>query len=290
MATSIKSTEPTPLTTTTPDAVEQLLAAGKALGSIQQVPGLEPIIILPEGYRQERVAQEELPRLEDHIRQRVRLYDAESFVAYLLLFKTATTRVFSVLPEAGKFEGAKFTAILDYHQQGREAEARRCAHQAEYPCPLSAEFRIWLNLNGKGQSQNDFVQFIDANAPDVIAPTSAELLELAMNMEMRSSVDFGSKMDRTTGGRALRFTEVVEHQQTAGQIKVPDYLTLRIPIFDGGQSYELRARMEYRVNSGKLSITYHMQRPQEAFRNALDALRVEIEAGADVEILTGTVL
>ena len=295
-------------------AVEELLRAGKALGTvIDPPPGHSPLILRPEGYVLEPVPLAPLRPLPDHIRQQVELLDAESFIAYFKAFRTSTARLFCAplnleLLAQGRNGGARFTAVLDYHAGGdgaRDAEfaktapasaavysaARRLAHVATYPVPLSLEFTRWMLMNGKGTSQMDFVAFIEAHQLDVVSPDSATLLELALNFEAKISVNFQSKVERVTGGRNLIFQETVDAgggSASVDRLRVPEMLSLRLPLFEGGKLYEMKARMEYRPQNGKLSITYHLQQPHQVFRAAWQQLRDEIADALEIQVLTGS--
>jgi uncharacterized protein YfdQ (DUF2303 family) len=291
----MKDQKPTP-TTTVPlseSAVADLLKAGKALAPAQILDGLAPFAVVPDGFRVEYLERKKFADVPDHIRQDVRLDDADSFISYVKQFRTHTARIFASAPNLasiahGSSGGAEFTAVLDYHEGGKDQKAQRAKHVATYPVPLSLEFRTWLAGNGKPKKQMEFVEFIEANCADVVTPSSAEIMELALNFGAKSNVEFQSKVDRVSGGRDLKFVERVDGGGgVAGNMKVPEYLTLRLAIFDGGKPYELRARLEYRANSSGLTITYHLQRPHEVFRTAHLDLKGEISSALDLEILTG---
>lgn len=274
---------------------EELLRAGKALGSAILPPEpFHPYAIVPDGFRLEQLPLRPLLPLPDHIRQAVRLDDAASFIAYVKAFRKHTTRIFAAAVKLAEVSaenagGAKFTALLDYHEGGTEQKAARVAHVAEYPVPLSLEFSTWIAANGKPFTQMGFVEFIEQNCADVVSPDSATLMELALNFEAKSNVTFQSKVDRVTGGRSLTYQEQVDAgAPSVGQVKVPESLAIRIPVFEGGKGYDFKARLEYRPSNGRLAITYHLQRPQEAFRAAIKDLREEIAEALEAQILTGS--
>lgn len=280
--------------------VQELLSAGKALGNAIIPPNpYQPYAIIPEGYLLEPLTFADLHPLPDHIVQNVRLDDAESFILYVKAFSTHTVRIFATAVDLtdGVSEDSDgslaFTAFLRYHEGGNEEKASRNAHRAFYPVPLSAEFKTWLKTNEAPFNQGDFINFIENSAPDIVSPDSATLMEMAMNFESKANVTFQSRIDRTSGGRQLTFQEQVEHGHSTpsgGQMKVPDSLAIRIPVFEGGKKYDLRARLEYRVSSGRLSIAYILQRPHETFRTAVKDTREEIATQLDAQILTGEVL
>lgn len=289
MKTQIKTPE---ITTTngkqgSPVGVNELLAAGAALAGAIEIHGYKPIVLMPEGYTEHELQREIIAPLPDHIRQTVTLNDLDSFTAYVSRFQRPET----VILASG--EPAEFMAVFDYHRGAKDdgGVPGRVAHIALYPCPHSLEWKTWMGSNGKPLNQAAFVEFVDANSADVISPDSASLLELAQNFEMSSTVSFQSDIKRTTGGKVLRFVEDSQmgRSGSGGEMKVPDELSLSLPVFDGGKVFDLKARMEFRVTCGKLSIAYHLRRPHDALRSALLDLRKDIAVATGIAPLTGSI-
>lgn len=280
-------------------AIKELIQHGAALSAVREAGGRHPFAIVPDGFKLEYLKQkeaDELPPLLDHIRQSVTLQTPESFVAYVKLFRKGNTRIFATpldLNALEKFDAAaaRFTALLDFHESGAASAPKRNAHVATYPLPLSIELKTWLKKNSEPQGQDAFIKFIEENQIDIIEPTAASLMELVLNFESKSSVVFTSKSNRVSGGRELVFNEKVDIGQGAeGTLKVPEMITLKLPIFEADREYEMKARLEYRPSGGKLNITYHLQRPQKVLREAFKDVHATIECaetGIGIEILTG---
>lgn len=267
--------------------IVELLGAGVTLAGPIEAAGRRPCVLVPDGYGLQFLEREDIAPVPDHIRQKVELVDLDSFTAYVLRYKQHTTAIFATATDSG----ASFTAIFDYHETGRDGNAGRSVHIATYPCPLSNEWRVWSGQNARGQKQEEFSEFIDANARDVTAPDSAALLELAMNFESRSDVQFQSDIRRSgAGGRTLRFVETIEagRSGTAGEMKVPDSLQISVPVFEGGKKFSVDARLEFRVNGGRLAITYHLRRPQDTVRQAIADLRTDIATATEITPLLGS--
>jgi len=272
-----------------------LLAAGKALGEVVEPSRpYRPYAIIPEGYRMETLEFEALPPLPDHIHQRVYLKTEESFVSYVKKFRTHTTMVFGVGASSNVKSGesgASFTAYLDYHEGGRDQKPSRVNHMASFEVGFSSEFRAWAAYDVVALAQGDFINFIEQNSRDVVSPDSATLMEVIINFESHTSVQFRSKVDRVTGGRSLTFEEKIEAgSPSVGKIKVPDALKIKIPVFEGGREYEFNARMEYRPRDGQLRVVYHLHRPFEVVTKALEDMKSEIEGALETEILIGVVM
>lgn len=271
-------------------SVVELLAAGKAIGAPVNVPGRQIGIVIPQEYGFVALPPAEPEPLLPYIRQTVQLSDTESFVAYVKRYQTKDTVIFATLPTSVNGAGAEFRAVFDYHigGKGEDHKPDRTAHQAYFPCPQSTNWAAWLSISGKAQSQDAFINFIEANGIDIVAPDTAALLELAVNFEAKTEVEFISKVDRLTGARKLTFNETVTNgSQTKGSITVPDSLKLKLPVFEGGKPFDLAARLEWRPSGGKLNVTVHLLRPMDIVRAAVNETRKEIAAAVEIEPMTG---
>jgi uncharacterized protein YfdQ (DUF2303 family) len=273
-----------------PTPAQELLDAGKALGAPIRLDGYAPCLIVPEHYKLVPLEPAKPLPVLDYIKSAVELTDVESFIAYVKRYQTAETVIFATLPLNGA--PPSFTAVFDYHAakaDGAEQQARRVAHKATYPCPFSVEWLAWTERNGKPQPQMDFVNFIEANAIDVVAPDSATMMEMVMNFEARTEVVFTSKVDRTMGAKVLLFNEKIDANSNGplSSMKVPEFLELRLPVFEGGEAFPIRARMEYRPRDGALKIAYHLLRPVDVLREALASLDADIEAATGIAPMSG---
>lgn len=275
---------------------KELLAAGKAIGQpIYATHDAAPVVIIPDGYRAEQLDFAPIPDPLPYVAQNVHLNDTESFVMYVKRYQTPSTLLFATLPQNADGSGAEFRAVFDYHNGGKgslpegasEHPSARCAHQAIYPCPLSESWKNWTRQNGKGLTQTDFINFIEANSIDIVTPDAATVMELAVSFESKTEVTFTSKIDRLSGAKMLNFTEEVSSGKSGGKLKVPDSLKLRLPVFDGGKPFEITARLEWRPANGKLSVTFHLQQQSAVIRQALQTVREEIGKDIGIVPLTG---
>lgn len=271
-------------------SVSLLLAAGKSQAPAVSIPGHQVGTIIPDGYRFEPIPFADPAPLLPYIKQAVELSDADSFVAYVKRYQTKNTLIFATLPIGVSGAGAEFRAVFDYHVGGKGEEhvAARCSHQAFFPCPPSTNWTAWLAVNGKAQTQDAFISFIEANSIDIVSPDAASLMEMAANFESKTEVEFVSKVDRLTGARKLSFNETVSGGATTkGTITVPDSLKVKLPVFEGGKPFDLTARLEWRPSNGKLHVTVHLLRPMDVVRLALAEVRKEIAAAVEIEPMTG---
>jgi hypothetical protein len=272
--------------------ISALLAAGASQAGPKSATGFKPYAVVPEGYKTEPLVAAVDPPLPDHIKQVVSLGDTESFGAYVNRYKTPDTMLFSKISEGEG--GASFLAILDYHKIRSESDstqANRTNHKGKYDLPFSPEWKKWRAASGNWMSQADFAQFIDDNMPDITRPNGADLLELALNFEARQRVHFSSTITPQSGARVLKYTEEVDGESNTrgpeGTIKVPDTISLLLPVFYHGKKFEAVAKLYYRVNSGKLVISFAIRRPHEIVENSVRDIIKDITAETGITPLVG---
>ncbi len=261
-----------------------------AAQNVRVQQGYRPFVIVPNpdgGMRVELLQPESTTPLPDHIRQRLTLVELESFTLYVKQFKNASSRIFGCTDASG----AHFTAAMDYHEAGKEGNAGRLVHIAEYAPRYSDEFAAWLSINAKPLTQDQFLDHVRRWGYVVTSHTDADLIELVSSLEFSTQGQFASKIERTRGGRKLVWNEDV---QGSGSIQgktvvVPDGLTLKLPIFLGGKEYEIGSDLLYRVNGGRLSIASELRQQQRVIRDAVNDLVADVEAGTELDVFVGSV-
>ena len=269
------------------DNVNALLAAGAAASSphtIQTPQGIgAPYAVVPEGWKVEDLSVF-LP-LPLGIKQHVKFDEADSFVRYVNKFKDGRTTIFARLSE----DGAVFRAVLDYHNpEGENEQVQWCRHVAEYNCPLTVEWRRWRQNNNQMMDQTAFAEFVEQNQLDVRKPSGATLLEIAMTLKAKVSVDFVSGTRLSNGTNQLVYQE--EHSSGAGvngNIQMPAELELGLPVFQGGPAYSVRAFLRYRIQNKKLFFQYVLFNPHKVVEHAAKSVLSAVEEGTKIKPFMG---
>lgn len=215
-----------------------------------------PYAIVPTANGLEVVNLSKTLKLERPERKRAKLefFDVQSFIDYVNEHKGASTRIFVQNQEAPY----TYTAIIDYHEAGFEGKADWQTHSAKLILKTSTEFDVWCARNTKGFGQMEFVDFLKDRRMDIIQPTGAELLEIAMTLEATTGSRVTSKA-RTNSGIHLEFKEDISaHAGKDGSLNIPESIILQIPVFQGMQQEHIEADFIFRVNSGTLVIAYRM--------------------------------
>lgn len=246
--------------------------AGKRIGDVKSVPGGGSYAVLGQGDQ-----VKDLEFLLDHprrIKQMVQAHDVASFNAYFNKFKGTASVIFA------DRTGFTVSAVIDYHHpaDGVEELPHWCSHRVVYTAPRSPEWETWTGHNNKRMTQADFALFIENNVADIRTPAGSDVLEVARNLQAKKAVDFSSAIRIATGEQQFTYSETVDGSARNGQLKVPEEFTLGIPVFRNDAAYEVRARLRYRIDGGKLALWYDLYRPEaieaDAFGKIVDAVEL----------------
>lgn len=254
-----------------------------------QVPanGNAPYAVIPSDCKIEDLSKfvyNEHRERPERARGTAKVLDGASFCEYFTLFRDANSRVF-----ADETRGV-LLAVLDHHESrgGAGSDPRWGQHRIELTMRASKEWQIWTGQDGKKQTQVEFAEFIEDNAPDIIQPPAAAMLEVARDLSAKTDVDFGSAIRLSDGSVQFKYSEQVRATVGAGQIQVPDQFDIAIPIYIGTERVRLTARLRYRINGGKLTFWYNLLRAEAAAREAFDAVRAAIGDTLSLTVINGT--
>ncbi|NNM65943.1 MAG: DUF2303 family protein [Burkholderiales bacterium] len=264
-----------------------LLAAGRALGTAIHNPTQDgtPFAVVPNGYRIEQLPDIARPKRPI---ANVKLRDATSFVRYVNAHKAPRSTVYASM------EPARFLCVFDDYLHASDLDVGNPKHvdaqadwrsfRAEFTLPASHEWKTWTGQNRKAMTQLQFAEHMQDNLPDVIAPSGAELLETALNFEAAQAGHFVSAQRLQDGSHNL----VWKTDNTGGTVRVPEHITLSIPVFENEAPRELEARLRYRTNGSALSLWYELVRPHKVIEAAFRETWACIEEGCALPLLLGS--
>lgn len=204
--------------------------------------------------------------------------DAASFLAYWNLFHNEHSLAFS------NEKDSRIVGIIDYHHAG-DGPARWCQHRITLQLTESEEWALWKKNNGRAIPQVEFGEFIEDNASDIVNPTPAVMLEVARDLVAKTDVNFESKVNSQNGQTQFTFRENLQASVGTGRIDVPQTFTILVPIFTGMDPITVEARLRFRINSGKLSFSYHLLYPSRKQRDAFRKIRRLISDGIGRETI-----
>lgn len=234
------------------NGIQAAIEAGKQLATQPFNINGTPMLVIPDHHHLKQLnAYRDHPlRIEQHTKHTT----AVSFVDYFNKFAEPNSVIFI------DQESAIFYSIIDYHGDlpGNNA------HTAVFTLEKTQEWQNWLNNNKKAMNQEDFGRFIEDNLEEIITPNGAEMLEIALSIQAKTDTKFSSAQRLDNGQIQLAYHEEINGSAGAkGQLKIPQTFTIGLKLFEGGEPYQLEARLRYRIKEGSLSLWYELIRPHK---------------------------
>lgn len=249
------------------------LEAGASTKPVHLIEGLPDAagVVVKDGYSIKSLTD------FDKLRERPRrivgtmsTHTPQSFIDYVERFHDASSVVTADLLER------KLSAVLNYHEPIADG-ARWADHRVVYACRETVEWQTWTKANDVRMTQDKFAQFVEENLPDIATPSGAVILELSENLQVKKDVQFSGKVNRTNQGRQLLYDETIEATTKRGEMTIPAEFILGIRPFEGSDLYELRARLRYDVNGGKLQMWVTLDRPHKVVEAAFAKIVMSVE-------------
>lgn len=255
------------------------LRAGEQLGEAKKNPQPEarPYVLVPNDHSIKYLESPEFPRRRAGT---VKLSDVGSFLEYWKRQKYEASYIY------GGMSPAQFVAVFNEHGSESSAQAGWRDHRALFTLEHSKEYREWFSRNRQPFDGNDkFLMWLEDNAIDIVRPTPAQMMDIAMNLRINQAQSFGKAMRLQDGN--VEFSYVNE---VTASVKLPETFEINIPVFSGLDSelYRFEARFRYRLKEGSVTIWYELIRPHKMVEQSFQDLLARIEAEATTKVLWGT--
>jgi uncharacterized protein YfdQ (DUF2303 family) len=213
----------------------------------------------------------------------VRLTDEDSFIAFVNRWGTAASVIYA------DTAALAFTAVLDDHLDGQDIDgARWREHRATYACPRSPEWQAWTANDEKWLTQTAFADFIEARLEDMVKADACaaplDVLQMARQLHIRTKGEFRREVNPTTGDSIL----VNKTETETGSTVIPRAFAIAIPVFEGGERYQIEARVRFGFVEGSPRFAYTLHRRKENERDAFGAVRRKIDTATGRLVLAGT--
>lgn len=152
------------------------------------------------------------------------------------------------------------------------------------------QWLAWESLSARGLiAQQDFAEFLEDRANDVVNPTAGEMLELAQHFEASTSGDFQSAQVLSSGERKFVFKETIAARAGQnGDITIPTVIELALQPFEGGDAFKVNARFRYRIRNGSLLLGITLERPEDVLKLAFTETCEKVGSQTGAVVLVGT--
>lgn len=270
--------------TTNDKTLKEMIRLGQIIGDPKQVINGIPYAIVPADCKIESLEKFLYSDYADHPHRKkgtVSVLDAQSFIEYYSKFSDEDSRVFA------DETTATVLGVLDYH--GVEVP-RWGQHKVQLSLRTHESFSVWMAHDGQAHkmSQMEFAEFIESNAPDIVEPNAATMLEMARDMSAKTDIEFSSAMRTNNGQVQLKYNEQVKGTYGGSNIEIPESFVIQVPVYVGSAPVRLTVRLRYRINGGKISLWYDLLRPKEAIRYAFQASLDVIKENLKVTVINGS--
>jgi uncharacterized protein YfdQ (DUF2303 family) len=216
----------------------------------------------------------------ERIRGTATLHELDDFIKHVERFKVESTSVFVDRNPSTP----SMLAVYDYHNN---QEPDFCVHRAVYPFPLADQWVAWTKQSGKSMGQAEFAAWLEEHLADVADPTLAgetakafaglfdcrfaghsKLLELSRGLAVHVDERVVQAVNLASGEGSIQYD--TSHKDDKGApMKVPGAFLLGLPVFRGGELYQVPVRLRYRTSGGGISWSFSLHRADAVFDDAI---------------------
>ena len=216
--------------------------------------------------------------------QRPVMQDVDSLIEYTNRFKNSESVLFA------NIASNRIVTVIDYHAAAAEdgsVKPNLLAHTAMLDLPLSEEWKVWTGIDGKLMSQLAFVRFIEDNAPDVISPQAADLIEICRDMQSLRRVNF-TNVVRAASSNAEKFEYTQENNiNLKGGVEIPTSFMLGMPVYFNGEIKGITARLRWELDDGNLNLGVKLLRPENLRQQTFKEIVEKVRALTDLTTVYG---
>jgi uncharacterized protein YfdQ (DUF2303 family) len=246
----------------------------------------EQQIAVPDGWNIKDT--EALQAIPFRKKAKVNASDELSFVDYIK--RHGSLASCTVWCEANYPSGkVDYTAIINDHEEEADGQHWR-DHIAKFSPEKSVEWLRWNNSNTKTMGQYEFAEFIENNLADIASasgyPTGTAMLQMATALEITQDSRIKSAIRLQSGGVRMEYVQD-DNAATTESMEVFNKFALGLPVFRGGDAYQLEARLKYRLNSGKLTFWYELNRADKVLEAAAKTLTQSIQEKSGFPLFHG---
>lgn len=219
----------------------------------------------------------------------VRLFEVASMIAFLNRYSDDNSVIYANPESLG------FVAVIDDTPPGAVPPGAKAGagtawrqYRAQYDCPRSPEWLAWTQFDGKAMKQEEFADFLESRLEDMTTgaefPKPIDVLAVARSLHIKTKGEFRKEVNPTNGDHIL----VCKTETDTGSTAIPRAFLLAVPVFVGGERYQVEARIRFALVGGVPQFSYTLHRRKEIERDAFDGVRAQIVAGTSRLMLAGT--
>lgn len=242
-----------------------IIAVSRQAAALKEVEPSQNYVALDTDGHASILDLEKLRERPDMVRGTYHPADVASFVKYVETHKNDAETTIWVHPTVGEI-----VAVID---DASAADPGWRKHRVELELKHSKEWLFWMAQDGKLMEQQAFAEHLREGLVDIAEPAGATLLEIATTFEAKTSVEFRSGVDLSSGEAKFKYdesTEATGRTAADGEIAVPRQFILVLTPFLGEEEIQITANLRHRAQGGNLRLGYKLERPERAVEDALE--------------------
>ncbi len=254
-----------------------------------------PFAIVPQGYTVADLsayveAHDERAERPRRISKRMRFVDVTSFLTYFQKFRHGhQPQLFNKISG----DGLHIMAVLDYDEAAVDngLAIRTTSNWGDNVAYLklaySRDYKQLRDNADKWFKQDEFALFVEENVHLFYQPDGASMMEIAQHLKGKQNVEWESGKRLSNSSTQFQYIETLDATSVRGQpLEVPDYLILRLPMYEGFSEQEIKLAFRWRIGSDKtIGFAYRML-TKLAERKAEEEVKQRVEGTTELSLLT----
>jgi uncharacterized protein YfdQ (DUF2303 family) len=243
------------------------IEAGKNLTAVLSLPGLKTVASIPGPAKIVEIPERKLeqPRFLTACPE---FQEPQGFIEYVNRFKDDGSRIFA--QRSGRFE-----AVLDYHD--RADDPRHGDHRAVLSLTKSPEWSAWIGAAGKKFTQQEFAEFLEEHASDIVPtepdmPDARTMLMVATKLRGTVGATFKHAKNLANGETQAVWEETVQGQVIGSDATVPGRFGLGLRPFIGCDRYPVECLLRWRVGGEGLQFFFKALRTEPIIEETIDTV------------------
>jgi uncharacterized protein YfdQ (DUF2303 family) len=200
--------------------------------------------------------------------QQVSLQTADSLSDYMNRFKADGSALFADIDKN------VIVGRVDYHDHINN-RPQHLLHTATLHLPFSQEWALWTGIDGKMMGQLELARFLEENLGDISSPAGADVLEACRDLQALRKVTFNKAVRTDSDNETFSYSD---ETNLVGKVAVPTAFMLRIPVYFGGATVSLQARLRWRLDDGRLYLGIALQRAESVRQAEFKMVVADVEA------------
>lgn len=247
----------------------------------------KPFIALPEGYNVHNLNQyltilDSRADKPNTVQKEIRFNHVDSFLVYFNQFRAGhKPQLFTKTDDTG----VQIMAIMDYDESSElGTEAKWGDNKLYLALSFSRDYKAFRDKNNTWFTQEDFALFVEEYLHLFIKPEGAAMLEIAQHLKGTKNVQWQSGKSLRNGATQLEYIETVEAQNIRQSTEVPEYVELKMPMYEGFGLQDVKAALRWKLENKEIKFSFRLLTKQ-AEEKAENEVKESVKEGTGLPLL-----